>query len=66
MIVLKILMVAAIVFVVLFLLSLVIYFFNLDMKMAAKMIGPLTKHYDRSKAKRDARKEKEKQMNKNS
>lgn len=50
---LKVLLIILLVFIALFLLSLVIYFFNLDMKLMAK-IGPiLNKHYD--KIKRDKR-----------
>ena len=41
MIVLKVLAIIAIVLVVLFFLTLVIYFFNLDMKFAASLIKPL-------------------------
>ena len=41
MIVLKVLAIIAIVLVALFLLTLVIYFFNLDMKFAAALIKPL-------------------------
>ena len=37
------------VLVALFLLSLVIYFFNLDMKIMVKMMPFLSKHYDRIK-----------------
>jgi len=55
---LKILMIIAIVFVCLFLLTLIIYFFNLDMKLAASLIKPLTAWYDWSKRKRDAKKAK--------
>lgn len=46
-----------IVFIVLFILSLFIYFFNLDMKIASKLIKPLTKYYDHSKAKREKKNE---------
>lgn len=50
---LKVLIIIACVLVALFTISLVIYFFNLDMKLMAK-IGPiLNKHYD--KIKRDRR-----------
>lgn len=58
MLALKILMIIAIVFVCLFLLTLIIYFFNLDMKLAASLIKPLTAWYDWSKRKREAKKEK--------
>lgn len=46
---LKGLLIIACVLVVLFLLSLVIYFFNLDMKMMTKMTPILNKHYDKIK-----------------
>ncbi len=36
----------------LFILSLLVYFFNLDMKMASKMIPIMNKHYDRQREKR--------------
>ena len=49
----------AIVFVALFLLTLVIYFFNLDMKLAASHIKPLTAYYNWSKNRREAKKKKE-------
>jgi len=50
---LKVLLIIVCVLVALFLFSLVIYFFNLDMKLLVK-IGPiLSKHYD--KIKRDLR-----------
>lgn len=49
MIVLKVLAIIAIVLVALFLLTLVIYFFNLDMKFAAALIKPLTAYYNWSK-----------------
>lgn len=55
MIILKIVLIVACVFVALFLLSLVIYFFNLDMKAASKMLPLMEKIYDRGKAKRDAK-----------
>lgn len=54
MIVLKVLAIIAIVFVALFLLTLVIYFFNLDMKFASKLIKPLTAYYNWSKNRREA------------
>lgn len=47
---LKILLIIVIVLFCLFLLSLVIYFFNLDMKLAAAMIPIMNKIYDRGKA----------------
>lgn len=59
MIVLKVLAIIAIVFVALFLLTLVIYFFNLDMKFAATLIKPLTSYYNWSKNRREAKKKKE-------
>ena len=46
---LKVLGIIALVFVALFLLTLVIYFFNLDMKLACKMQPLLNKWYDRRK-----------------
>lgn len=54
MIVLKVLAIVAIVLVALFLLTLVIYFFNLDMKFASKLIKPLTAYYNWSKNRREA------------
>lgn len=54
MIVLKVLAIIAIVFIALFLLTLVIYFFNLDMKFASKLIKPLTAYYNWSKNRREA------------
>ena len=53
MLILKILFILAIVICALFLLSLVIYFFNLDMKIAAKMTPVMMKYYDRKKAKKE-------------
>lgn len=47
MIILKILLIIGIVFVALFVLSLIIYFFNLDMKAAAAIMPVFSKHYDR-------------------
>lgn len=41
----------------LFLLTLVIYFFNLDMKLAASLIKPLTAYYNWSKNRREKKKE---------
>lgn len=49
----KILLIVLAVFAGLFLLSLIIYFFNLDMKFAAAMTPVMNKIYDRGKAKRD-------------
>lgn len=64
MIVLKVLAIIAIVFVALFLLTLVIYFFNLDMKLAASLIKPLTAYYNWSKNRREAKKKKEQDTHK--
>lgn len=50
---LKGLLIILVVFVCLFLLSIVVYFFNLDMKLAAAMIPVMNKIYDRGKAKRE-------------
>lgn len=49
--ILKVLLIIVYVFVVLFLSSLLAFFFNLDMKMAAKLGDLLAPHYD--KVKRD-------------
>ncbi len=49
MIVLKILGIIAIVLVCLFVLSFVVYFFNLDMKLTAAIEPMLQKHYDKIK-----------------
>ena len=46
---LKIILMIACILAVLFVLSLVVFFFNLDMKMAAKMGTLLNGHYDRIK-----------------
>ena len=59
MIVLKVLAIIAIVLVVLFFLTLVIYFFNLDMKFAAVLIKPLTAYYNWAKNRREVKKKKE-------
>jgi len=56
MIFLKILLILAIIFVCLFLLTLIIYFYNLDMKFAASLTKPLTWWYDWSKRRRDKKK----------
>ena len=61
MIVLKVLAIIAIVLVALFLLTLVIYFFNLDMKVAACLIKPLTAYYNWSGNRRKKHKEKQKE-----
>ena len=47
MIILKILGIAAIVVAALFVLTFVVYFFNLDMKLTSVMEGILLKHYDK-------------------
>lgn len=60
MIFLKIVGIIAIIFVVLFVLTLVIYFFNLDMKLAAALTKPLTAYYDWSKTRRDRKKSQKK------
>ena len=49
---LQVLLIIAVVVACLFVLSLVVYFFNLDMKLAAAMIPVMNKIYDRGKAKR--------------
>ena len=54
MIILKIAAITAIVLVILFILTLIIYFFNLDMKFASKLIKPLTAYYNWSKNRREA------------
>lgn len=62
MILLKILAVIGIVLAVLFVLSLFIYFFNLDMKAAAAVMPLFEKHYDRvdrKKKNRDTAQEKD-------
>lgn len=63
MIFLKILLVIAIVFVILFVLSLIIYFFNLDMKAAALIMPVFEKHYDRVDRKKERQKVKEQRKN---
>lgn len=45
----KVICIIAIVLVALFLLSLLVYFFNLDMKMSSKIQPLLNKWYDRHK-----------------
>lgn len=52
MLILKILLIAALVLVGLFLLTFAVYFFNLDMKLTAMIEPLLIKHYD--KIKRDS------------
>ena len=54
MIILKIAAITAIVLIILFVLTLIIYFFNLDMKFASKLIKPLTAYYNWSKNRREA------------
>ncbi len=61
MIVLKILGIIFGIVVILFAVTFVIYFFNLDMKLMALLIKPMTKYYDWSKARRDAKKLKERE-----
>ena len=46
---LHVLMIIAIVFVVLWVLSMIVYFFNLDMKLLALMEPIFNKHYDKIK-----------------
>ncbi len=53
MLLLKVVGIAVIVLVALFLLSLVIYYFNLDMKLAMKMMPVMHKIYDAGNAKRE-------------
>lgn len=53
MIVLKIILIGLMVLFILFLLSLVIYFFNLDMKLAAVMTPVMKKYYDWQKRRRE-------------
>ena len=64
MIVLQILGILGIAAAAFFLLTFLIYFFNLDMKLMAALIGPLTKYYDWSAARR-AKKKKEKEAKTN-
>ncbi len=54
MIVLKIILIIVAAIFVLFLLSLVIYFFNLDMKFAAAMTPVMNKYYDWRRQKRES------------
>lgn len=51
-IIFKVLLIIAIVLAALFVLSLILYFFNLDMKLSSLMPPILTKHYDRIKRKK--------------
>ena len=48
---LHVLLIIAIVIVALFVLTFVVYFFNLDMKLTSAIYGAMEKHYD--KVKRD-------------
>ena len=50
---LRVLLIIAAVAAALFLLSLVVYFLNLDMKLAAVMIPVMNKIYDRGRARRE-------------
>lgn len=50
--VLKVLIILAIILVCLFLLSMVVYFFNLDMKLTAALQPLIAKFYDRVKRER--------------
>ncbi|WP_173664528.1 hypothetical protein [Roseburia sp. 831b] len=49
---LKVLLIVAIVIAVLFVLSLIVYFFNLDMKLTSAIQPLLEKHYDKIKRER--------------
>ncbi len=49
---LKVFLIIAIVLLILFVLSMVVYFFNLDMKMMAAVEPLLAKHYDKIKRNR--------------
>lgn len=51
-IIFRICLIVAIVLAVLFVLSLIVYFFNLDMKAAAVMERIMRKHYDKMKRNR--------------
>ena len=64
MIVLKIMGIVFAVLIVLFAVTFVIYFLNLDMKLMALLIKPMTKYYDWSKARRDAKALKKKEKTK--
>ena len=61
MIILKIAAITAIVLIILFVLTLIIYFFNLDMKFDACLIKPLTAYYNWSGNRRKKHKEKQKE-----
>ena len=58
---LHVLLIIAIVLVCLFVLSFIVYFFNLDMKFAACLIKPLTAYYNWSGNRRKKHKEKQKE-----
>lgn len=62
MIILKIAAITVIVLIILFVLTLIIYFFNLDMKFAASLIKPLTAYYNWSKNRREAKKHKQEEQ----
>ena len=64
MIILKIIGIVAIVIAVLFILSLFIYFFNLAMNFATKLIKPPTAYYNWSKNRRETKKKKEQDTHK--
>lgn len=51
-VILKVLLIVAIVIAVLFVLSLIVYFFNLDMKLTSAIQPLLEKHYDKIKRER--------------
>lgn len=57
----KIAAITVIVLIILFVLTLIIYFFNLDMKFAACLIKPLTAYYNWSGNRRKKHKEKQKE-----
>lgn len=59
----KILLIVSAAAAALFLLSLAIYFFNLDMKFAAVMTPVMVKFYDRKKRKKKERDERRNQRN---
>ncbi|MBO5283765.1 MAG: hypothetical protein J6B43_11705 [Lachnospiraceae bacterium] len=61
MIVLKLILILLGIFLALFLLTLIIYFFNLDMKLAAAMTPVMHKYYDWQKRKRKKADGKEKE-----
>lgn len=46
---LKILLIVAIIFISLWILSMIVYFFNLDMKLTSAIQPLLAKHYDKIK-----------------